>query len=154
MKRKRQAIITEKVREGSIKSQRELMEILASEGFKVSQTTVSRDMKELGLVKVRKKNGIIAYAEPGGITDSAKSDRALERLAPQVLLDAETAYNLVVVKTSPGNAQGLAWAIDSAGIEGIAGTVAGDDTIIVVCSEGVNSKEIKNVLLRYAEPER
>ncbi len=154
MKKRRQALIIKKVGDSDIKSQRELVDILSSEGFKVSQTTVSRDIKELGLIKVRKLNGVIAYAEPNSVGDRAGSDRALASLAPQVLISAETAYNLLVLKTSPGNAQGLAWAIDSAQIGGIAGTVAGDDTIIVVCSEGANSREIRDIIFGYAELKR
>lgn len=155
MKRQRQALIEQKIKSGGVRSQGQLVELLAEKGFNVSQTTVSRDLAELGFSRGRGADGVPSYHHAGQEgTGRRDSDEPLRRLAPQVLLSAESTANIVVVKTSPGNAQGLAWAIDNADVPGIAGTVAGDDTIIVACSEGADSPLVMGRLLGYARSER
>jgi transcriptional regulator of arginine metabolism len=148
MKAQRQAAVLKIVRSGEVKNQAELVAALRAEGFDVSQTTVSRDLGELGLTRLRASGGGARYVEPSGA--GAADDSALRRNAPQVLLSVEPTGNLVVVRTQPGGAQGLAWAIDTAALPGIAGTVAGDDTIMVVCSAGVSSKKTGERLMAYA----
>jgi transcriptional regulator of arginine metabolism len=151
LKRQRQALIAKKINSGQVKSQRDLVEMLSKEGYRVSQTTVSRDLAELGYSKGRDRSGIPRYAGAAGAGQGSQAaDGALTRIAPEVMLDAEATGNIIVVKTSPGNAQGLAWAIDAAAIKGIAGTVAGDDTIMVACSAGADSRRIRKKLLGYA----
>lgn len=151
MKRQRQAAIQKIVASGEVASQRELAEALRQLGFDVSQTTVSRDLGELGLARL-KGQGKTRYApapeKPGA------DDAALKRTAPQVLLSVEPTGNIVVVKTQPGGAQALAWALDSARIEGVAGTVGGDDTIMVVCSRKASSRKIGEMLMGYALEQR
>jgi transcriptional regulator of arginine metabolism len=155
MKRQRQAAILKAVGgPGGVASQQELVELLARQGFRVSQTTVSRDLRELGLAKGRDSGGSARYSEPSSLAEKPEAGEALRRSARQALLSVESTSNLVVVKTTPGSAQGLAWALDSASIDGIAGTVAGDDTIIVVCSAGVSSKKIGEMLMEYALDKR
>ena len=154
MKRQRQAAIREAVNHDQVRSQLELVEVLARRGFKVSQTTVSRDLQELGLAKGRDRGGSIRYSEPFSLAETREDREVLRRSAPEALLSVEATGNLVVVKTTPGSAQGLAWALDSASLEGIAGTVAGDDTILVVCSAGVSSKKIGEMLMGYALDKR
>lgn len=155
MKLQRQALIEKKVKSGQVKSQRQLVEMLAKEGYGVSQTTVSRDLAELGFSRGRGRDGIVSYHEADSrVTGRGAGDEHLKRLAPQVLLDAESTGNMVIVKTSPGGAQGLAWAIDNADVSGVAGTVAGDDTILVVCSEGADSAVMRCTLLGLATGER
>ena len=155
MKRQRQEAISRAIRDGAVKSQNELVELLAREGFKVSQTTVSRDLRELGLGRMRDQQGVLKYSdEPSHVVEPDAKDAELGRTAPQVLLATEPSGNIVVVKTTPGNAQGLAWALDRAGFAGVAGTVAGDDTIMVVCSQGTDSMEVAQGLMRYALGER
>jgi transcriptional regulator of arginine metabolism len=148
VKRQRQAAILEVVRAGKVSSQKDLVEDLKSQGFEVSQTTVSRDLGEMGLTRLRDSSGA-RYGEAATGQGSA-GDAALKRAAPQVLLAVEPTGNIVVVKTQPGGAQGLAWAIDAAVLPGVAGTVGGDDTIIVVCSQGSSSRKIGDILLKYA----
>jgi transcriptional regulator of arginine metabolism len=131
-----------------VASQRELVEELRSRGFEVSQTTVSRDMSELGVTRLR-RNGSTSYVRAGESALPA-DDSALRRAAPQVLLSVEPTGNIVVVRTQPGGAQALAWAIDAADLPGIAGTVGGDDTIMVVCSQAASSVEIGESLMGYA----
>ena len=154
MKRQRQEIILKAVRGGTVKSQRELVTLLSRHGFEVSQTTVSRDLQELGLARGRDRLGVVRYGDAPALSGSSGGDSVLRSTAPLALLATEATGNMVVVKTSPGNAQGLAWAIDAAALKGIAGTVAGDDTILVVCSAGIDSKKISKKLMQYALDKR
>lgn len=150
MKRQRQEAIIQKVREGTVTSQKQLVELLSKEGFRVSQTTVSRDLEELGLSKGRNGTGRVRYGSVDGFHGGVDPTSRLRRMAPDFLLTAEPTGNLVVLKTTIGNAQGLAAALDAAGISGVAGTVAGDDTILVVCSSGASSKEISRQIMKFA----
>lgn len=151
MKRQRQATISRLVEAGGFHSQAELAERLAGEGFEVSQSTLSRDLREMGLVKVHEGAGPPNYATPARVNNPEKSDALFKRLAPQFLLSVEATGNLVVARTPIGNAQGLAAALDAAGMKGIAGTVAGDDTVLVVCSKGQSSARMAGLLMRYAK---
>ena len=148
MKTQRQEAIRRIVRSGLVSSQKDLVEALRADGFDVSQTTVSRDLGELGLTRLREAGGRARYAEPGG--SAGADDSALRRTAPQVLLRVEPTGNIVVVRTQPGGAQALAWAIDAASLPGVAGTVGGDDTIMVVCSAGTSSRSVGKALMGYA----
>lgn len=150
MKAQRQEAILRLVRDGRVTSQRELAEKLSRQGYAVSQTTISRDLRELGLARGRDSRGALRYGPVETFVKTGPQDANLKRMAPQFLLSVEESGNLVVVRTAPGNAQGLAAAIDGAGIQGIAGTVGGDDTIIVVCSNNESSGEIKKKLMGYA----
>lgn len=149
MKAQRQAVLLQVIREARPRNQRELVEGLKVRGFDVSQTTVSRDLADLGITRVRGSRGVARYAEAPGVPPGSDGE-ALRRSAPHVLLTVEPAGNMVVVKTRPGSAQSLAWAIDAARLEGVAGTVGGDDTILVVCSEGTASGKVSEVLMGYA----
>lgn len=116
-----------------IRSQTELAELLAAEGFAVSQGTLSKDLVELGAVRIRSASGELTYA----ISDVEAADRGrahakLVRVASELLLSAEASANLVVVKTPPGAAQFLASAIDKAALDAVLGTIAGDDSILIV----------------------
>lgn len=150
MKVQRQEFIRRKVAEGAVESQRELVDQLRGAGFKASQTTISRDMRELGLAKLRDGSGGARYGNVEAVRGSGSVDSALRRMAPEFMLTAEATGNLVVLKTTPGGAQGLGAALDAASVEGVAGTVAGDDTVLVVCSARVDSNKIKKTLLGYA----
>ena len=148
MKKQRQEAIRRIVRSGKVGSQSDLVKSLRSEGFEVSQTTVSRDLSELGLMRLREAGQGARYVEPGSA--SGADDSALRRTAPQVLLTVEPTGNIVVVRTQPGGAQAQAWAIDAASLPGVAGTVGGDDTIMVVCSSRASSSRVGETLMGYA----
>lgn len=150
MKRQRQEAIIQKVKAGEVTSQRQLVELLSKEGYRVSQTTVSRDLEELGLAKGRDANGRVRYGNVDSMRGGTEPKSRLRRMAPDFLLTAEPTGNLVVLKTAIGNAQGLAAAIDAAVLEGVAGTVAGDDTILVVCSSGTSSRKIGRQIMKFA----
>jgi transcriptional regulator of arginine metabolism len=140
----RQNAILDVVREREISTQSELAEALHERGFDAVQTTVSRDVAELGLVKVRAPSGRLVYA-PAGTGDA---DR-LERLWPvlrRFALRVESSGNVVLVTTPSGCANALAQAIDDALHPDVLGTVAGDNTILVVAREGVSGATLRDEL--------
>jgi len=130
----RQSRIAELIERESIRSQTELANRLVADGIAVSQGTLSKDLLELGAVRVRTPAGELAYAllagEHGPGTPAAEA--RLARLCGELLLSAEASANLVVLRTPPGAAQFFASAIDKAGWDAVLGTIAGDDTVVVV----------------------
>ncbi len=144
MKAGRQRKIVGVLREMPVTSQTQLVKILRSAGYPATQATVSRDLDELGAVKVR-RNGKVAYALPGDSSTVPAGD-AYGRMFGDSILELESSGNLVVVKTPPGHAGMVGGALDRIGIEGVAGTVAGDDTIIVVCKQGVMARKVERRL--------
>jgi len=125
-----------------VRSQAELAALLAADGLAVTQATLSRDLVELGAVKVRHDGGLV-YAVPGEGGDRTPLagvrqevfDARLARLCEELLVTAEASANLVVLRTPPGAAQFLASAIDQSVIPAILGTIAGDDTVLVVARD-------------------
>src|SRR6266852_2623643 len=126
MKARRQAIILELIDGEAVQSQERLRRRLHQHGFEATQATISRDIKELGLVK---RAGDGAYQRPGVDTTNPQTARtALERATAEFLRRAERVQQLVVIRTGVGQAQPLALAIDRAQLNGAVGTIAGDDT--------------------------
>lgn len=125
----RQSKILELISKSEIETQEELAEGLKAMGIDVTQATISRDIKELRLVKVMSKSGKYKYATIGqsqeGITDR------LNKIFENSVVSIDSAMNIIVIKTIPGAAQICASAIDYMGVEGIVGTLAGDDTVFV-----------------------
>ena len=121
-----------------VRSQAELAEALRTEGFKTTQATLSRDLDELGAVKLRTPDGgLPAYVVPEDgtrLTSRAAADppARLARLLAELMVSAEASANLVVLRTPPGASNFLASAIDRAALPEVLGTVAGDDTILVI----------------------
>ena len=134
MKTRRLSAIRQLVEREPVHSQEELRQHLVTMGFDVTQATLSRDIKELGLVK-RAADG--AYQPAGGdaAPSSAAAAVALSRALGEFLLSVDVAQQLVVVKTGPGQAQMLALAVDRARMVDVVGTIAGDDTILVICRD-------------------
>jgi transcriptional regulator of arginine metabolism len=130
----RQGMILRLVSEHELSTQTELADALREAGFDAVQTTVSRDVADLGLVKVRNERGRLVYAPPGAADLSRLGElaSALRRWALSIVPTG----NIVVIQTPPGHANALAQAIDAAGLADVAGTVAGDDTIFVAAREG------------------
>ncbi len=132
--------IIELVTSHGVHSQTELADLLAEHGVRVTQATLSRDLVELDAVKVRGPSGALVYAVPGEGGDrrptapgeSAAATQRLARLCNELLVSAEASANLVVLRTPPGAAQFLASAFDRAEMPGILGTIAGDDTLLVI----------------------
>jgi transcriptional regulator of arginine metabolism len=146
----RQQAILRLVRDRAISTQGELVGALREEGHDVVQTTVSRDVHELGLVKVRAPSGRLVYAAPGA--DDADRIRAIGVAMRRYAIGVEQAGTLVVVTTPPGYASALAQAIDEGGHPAIAGTIAGDNTIFVASREGTSvaalTDELRDHLVR------
>jgi len=130
MKTQRHAAILKLVRRETVASQERLRERLKAEGFDVTQATLSRDIRELGLAKVATPDGGSHYAPA---SDSGAAIRPhLEQLLPATLTSIEGVGALLVLKTPAGGAQALGLALDGAGWEEIIGTIAGDDTVLVI----------------------
>jgi len=135
-KSQRQRMIGDWLRGDKVGSQEELVARLGVAGVAATQATVSRDLDELGAVKVR-RDGAIRYVlsdQGSGGGDPAM----LDRLLADWVTDIVEAAGLVVIKTPPGSANLVANALDAAGFDGVAGTIAGDDTIFVALTEGVS----------------
>jgi transcriptional regulator of arginine metabolism len=115
-----------------VTSQGQLVELLAADGVLATQATVSRDLEELGAVKVRVAGGETVYAIPELAHERVAPEDALRRVLGDWLADVSSSANLVVVRTPPGSAHVVGSALDRAGLPGVLGTVAGDDTILVV----------------------
>ena len=125
-------------------SQSELVSELAEAGFEVTQATVSRDLREIGAVKVRGASRRSVYSvNVGGVDgDEGTSSQALRRLLAEFAETIVPTGNLVVINTPPGAAQVVAGAVDRVGIDGVLGTVAGDDTLLVVAADDMGGRRI------------
>jgi transcriptional regulator of arginine metabolism len=133
-----------------ISSQAQLVQLLESEGVVATQATVSRDLEELGAVKVRIPGGAMAYAIPEHGRDRLGSDDHLRRLMSDFVIDVAHSANIVVLRTPPGSAHVVASALDRASLGDVLGTVAGDDTMLVVCKESVGGAAVANRLAELA----
>jgi len=139
-KNARHQLIIDLVTHHEVHSQSELRDLLAGEGIDVTQATLSRDLVELDAVKVRTAGGTLVYAVPaeGGDRrptapgETAAAHQRLARLCGELLVSADASANLVVLRTPPGAAQFLASAFDKAEIPDVLGTIAGDDTVLVI----------------------
>lgn len=143
-RRNRQQAILALVQERALSTQAELAAALREAGFDVVQTTVSRDVAELGLGKVRAPSGRLVYAAPG--TSDADRLRAIGAAMRRYALAAEAAGGLVILTTPSGYANALAQVIDEAAHPGIAGTIAGDNTIFVAPREGTSAPALREEL--------
>ena len=137
MKRQRQQALLDLVRREPLSSQEEIRRRLARLGHATTQATVSRDLDELGLVRIRDHGGRLRYAPPDGTNPQQKIP--LRALLQEFTVDVHTSRNLVLLNTPPGAANTVARAIDVSGVPGVLGTVAGDDTILIVTGEGVRA---------------
>lgn len=145
-----------------VRSQAELAALLGEAGMDVTQATLSRDLDELDAVKLRGADGALVYAVPGeggeriprayqvapGVYEL--SETRLARVAEDLLVSAEHSANVVVLRTPPGGAHLLASAIDHADPPSVIGTVAGDDTVILVCRDPDGGPEVADSLLQLA----
>ena len=139
----RQGQILQLIRAKSISTQEDLATELAHLGVEATQVTLSRDMRELGLVKTGD-----GYRE---LTSGAeKSSPEIGILVAEFLYDVRIAQNLIVIKTTPGGANSLAVALDRSQWPEIVGTVAGDDTILVVTPDNAGAEELKRKILSFA----
>ncbi len=150
----RQARIVELLSTHAVRSQTELAALLAAEGIEATQATLSRDLEELGAVKLRAADGgvgVYLVPEDGSQVRgvSGGTDR-LARLLGELLVSTDASGNLAVLRTPPGAAQYLASALDRASLPDIVGTIAGDDTIMVIAREPTTGAELAARIERLA----
>lgn len=146
----RRELILGWVRERRVKNQSELLHMLGSRGIDVNQATLSRDLRAMGLLKG--PEGYELPAEPAPAVDDASM--ALWSAVQGWLRSATQAQNLVVLRTPPGGANPLALALDKARWKEVLGTIAGDDTVIVIARKGADARKILRNLLDLRERKR
>lgn len=153
----RHALITEVINSTAVRSQAELAALLAERGVRVTQGTLSRDLVDLGALRVRSSAGPLVYAVPGEGGDQsphpgefAHFEARLARLCTEVLVSAESSANLVVLRTPPGAAQYFASAIDKVARHDILGTIAGDDTVMVISRDPAGGAALAEEFLTMA----
>jgi transcriptional regulator of arginine metabolism len=133
----RQEVIRRVVRRERIRTQRDLVDRLRSQGYVCTQATVSRDITEMGLRKL--PEGVYVLAE----------DLHLQRMISELVTKVVQAETMVLVKASPGTAPGVAAALDGAGLEEVLGSIAGDDTILVITRSAADAAAIVDTIEKY-----
>jgi transcriptional regulator of arginine metabolism len=149
-KRQRQHRIIQIIEQHPVISQAQLVELLGDAGIDATQATVSRDLEDIGAVKVRAAGGESVYAVPDLPKDRVVPEEHLRRVLGEWLVDVASSANVVVVRTPPGSAHVVASALDRAALDEIVGTVAGDDTIMVVAAERVGGARLAQRLAALA----
>ncbi len=151
-KNRRQHLVVKLLGEHAVTSQAQLVELLAGEGITATQATLSRDLEELGAVRVRipgVDRQVYALAELP--KDQVAPLEHLRRVLGEWVVDLAVSGNLVVVRTPPGSAHVVASALDRTGVDGILGTVAGDDTVLVVADAAQGGEAVGARLAELAE---
>ncbi|MFT7647604.1 MAG: transcriptional regulator of arginine metabolism [Candidatus Poriferisodalaceae bacterium] len=140
-KAQRQHVIERLLAENSIENQTQLVESLAEAGIDATQATVSRDLEELGAVKMR-AGGETMYAIPQVANERVVPAETLRRVCGEWVVAVDSSLNLVVLRTPPGSAHVVASAIDRSSLDSVIGTVAGDDTILIIAAEHVGGQTV------------
>ena len=146
----RQQLLIDLLNHNSIRSQNDLVDLLEAQGVQATPSTVSRDLVELDAVRVRNHDGTLVYAVPGEggdrtprVAEESTAARAkMTRMARELLVTAESSANLVVLRTPPGAAQYFASAVDHAASADILGTIAGDDTVVLICRDPDGGEQV------------
>jgi transcriptional regulator of arginine metabolism len=141
-KAQRQHLIAKLIEQNAVQNQAQMVELLASEGVIATQATVSRDLDDLGAIKVRVPGGEAAYAIPALPKEQRAPEDHLRRVFGDWVVEVSHSANLVVLRTPPGSAHVVGSALDRAGLNEVIGTVAGDDTLIVVVAEDCSGAEV------------
>ncbi|MGI9604343.1 MAG: arginine repressor [Acidimicrobiales bacterium] len=149
-KRQRQHLITRLLGEKAVTSQAHLVELLAADGVDATQATASRDLEELGAIKVRMPGGETAYAIPELAVDQVLPEDHLRRVLGEWVANVQSSGNIVMLRTPPGSAHVVASALDLASVAGVLGTVAGDDTLMVVADDRTSGSELEGRLRQLA----
>jgi transcriptional regulator of arginine metabolism len=149
-KRQRQHLIAKLIEHHAVQNQTQLVDLLAGEGCLATQATVSRDLDDLGAIKVRVSGGDSAYAIPALPAQQVAPEDHLRRVFGDWVVEVAHSGNLVVLRTPPGSAHVVGSALDRAGLSDILGTVAGDDTLIVVVAEEVGGSAMADHLTDLA----
>ena len=138
----RQQSIVTLIGRHAVTNQPQLVELLAAEGIAATQATVSRDLDDLGAVKVRVPGGETVYAIPEYEPARIAPEDQLRRVMGEWVAEVRRSGNLIILRTPPGCAHVVASALDRSGIDGVIGTVAGDDTLLVVAEEDIGGPEL------------
>ncbi len=149
-KPQRQHRIAKLLGEQAVTSQTHLVELLAADGVRATQATVSRDLDDLGAIKVRVPGGETVYAIPELPTDQRAPEDHLRRVFGDWVVEVAHSGNLVVLRTPPGSAHVVGSALDRSGLPEVLGTVAGDDTLIVVVTEEAGGANVARQLADLA----
>lgn len=149
-KAQRQHRIAKILEEHAVTSQTHLAQLLADDGVLVTQATLSRDLEEMGAVKVRMPGGQSAYAVPELAHERVAPEEHLRRVLSDWVVQVSYSGNLVVIHTPPGCAHVVASALDRSGLDGVLGTVAGDDTLMVVATDRVGAPDVASKISSLA----
>ena len=149
-KQQRQHRIAGLLEHYSVTSQGQLVDLLTADGVVATQATVSRDLEEMGAIKVRASGGDSVYAIPDLPKEQRTPEDHLRRVLGDWVVEVDHSHNLVVLRTPPGSAHVVASAIDRAGLPAILGTVAGDDTIMVVVAERSSGAKVAREIAQLA----
>ncbi|MGH9150423.1 MAG: arginine repressor [Acidimicrobiales bacterium] len=149
-KTRRQHRIARLLEEVAVPSQAQLVELLAAEGLVATQATVSRDLDDLGAVKVRVPGGETVYAIPQVPKVAEAHDDHLRRVLGDWVVEVSHSANIVVLRTPPGSAHVVGSALDRAALAEVVGTVAGDDTVLVVAAECPGGADVARRLAQLA----
>ena len=146
MKNLRQKAIVEIINKNEVDTQQRLAELLRQAGFEATQATVSRDIKDMSLIKVATDHGTYKYALP----HTARSHGSMQKFQSvfhDSIISADVAGNLLVIKTYPGMANAVCASMDRIGFDGVVGTIAGDDTIFLAIRSEQQAKIVRQKLL-------
>ncbi len=148
MKRDRHAVIRELIHSRPVESQEDLRKLLRSRGWDVTQSTLSRDLRELRLARVPTADGGVRYAGPDHSAD--ETSPGLERVLGALFKDVDGVGELVVMHTLPGGAQAIAEAMDAEEWPDVLGTIAGDNTILIICRSAAARERVIRLLKKLA----
>lgn len=149
-KNQRQHRIAKILEAETVTSQSQLVELLAADGVVATQVTVSRDLEDLGAVKVRVAGGEVAYAIPELPTEQHAPEDHLRRVLGDWVVEVNHSENLVVLRTPPGSAHVVGSALDRSNLPGLIGTVAGDDTLFCVAAEDLGGRRLADTMRELA----
>src|SRR4051812_38363176 len=149
-KQQRQHRIAQILEGGTVTSQAQLVELLAEAGVVATQATVSRDLEDMGAVKIRVRGGETAYALPELPTQRVAPEDHLRRVLSEWLVEVAFSGPVVVLRTPPGSAHVVGSAIDRAGLRDVIGTVAGDDTLMVIASAKAGGEKVADMFIELA----
>ena len=149
-KSQRQHALARLLGQQAVSSQTQIVDLLAAEGIVATQATVSRDLEDVGAVKVRDSSGDSVYAIPEYPIERVAPPDHLRRVLGEWVVEVTASHNLVVLRTPPGSAHVVGSAVDRASLDGVIGTVAGDDTLFVVAAATTTGDEVAATLRALA----
>lgn len=145
-KAQRQQMIATLIEQHAVMNQPQLVELLAGQGVSATQATVSRDLEDLGAIKVRVPGGETVYAIPEFAPARLAPEDQLRRVMGEWVAEIRSSGPMVIIRTPPGCAHVVASALDRSGLDGLLGTVAGDDTIFCIADEAIGGSELARIL--------